>query len=150
WAAKQGLAAAAPKWAAGPNAKLSMADIVAQLAKASAKPGAVARNDGDAGKAIAQAAHKVEAVYQQPFLAHATMEPMNCTVHLTKEGCDIWVGTQIPGTTQAAVMKVTGLKREQVRIHNHLLGGGFGRRLEYDGTVRAVQIAQQVEGPVQV
>src|SRR5215510_4961567 len=78
------------------------------------------------------------------------MEPMNCTVHLTKDGCDIWVGTQVPGRTQAAVMKLTGLKREQVRIHNHLLGGGFGRRLEHDGTVRAVQIAQQVSGPVQV
>ena len=97
-----------------------------------------------------KAAQKIDAVYEQPFLAHATMEPMNCTVHMTKDGCDIWVGTQIPGVTQAAVMKVTGLKREQVRIHNHLLGGGFGRRLEFDGTVRAVQIAQQVEGPVQV
>jgi len=71
-------------------------------------------------------------------------------VHLTKTGCDIWVGTQVPGMTQAAVVKLTGLAREQVRIHNHLLGGGFGRRLEYDGTVRAVQIAQQVDGPVQV
>jgi isoquinoline 1-oxidoreductase beta subunit len=150
WAAKQGLAAAAPQWDAGPNAKLSTADIVAQLAAASEKPGAVARNDGDAAAAIAQAAQKVDAVYQQPFLAHATMEPMNCTVQMTKDGCDIWVGTQIPGRTQAAVMTVTGLKREQIRIHNHLLGGGFGRRLEYDGTVRAVQIAQQVEGPVQV
>ena len=64
--------------------------------------------------------------------------------------CDIWLGTQVPGLTQAAVMKLTGLAREQVRIHNHLLGGGFGRRLEYDGTLRAVQIAQQVRGPVQV
>ena len=134
----------------GRTQRFPTADIVAQLARASEKPGAVARNDGDAGKAIAQAVHKVEAVYQQPFLAHATMEPMNCTVHLTKEGCDIWVGTQIPGRTQAAVMKLTGLKREQVRIQNHLLGGGFGRRLEHDGTVRAVQIAQQVSGPVQV
>ena len=150
WAAKQGLAAAAPHWDAGPNAKLSTADIVAQLAAASEKPGAVARHDGDAPAAIAQAAHKIDAVYEQPFLAHATMEPMNCTVQMTKDGCDIWVGTQIPGRTQGAVMKVTGLKREQIRIHNHLLGGGFGRRLEYDGTVRAVQIAQQVEGPVQV
>src|SRR6266850_369343 len=150
WAAKQGLAAAAPQWDAGPNAKLSTADIVAQLAAASEKPGAVARHDGDAAAAIARAAQKIDAVYEQPFLAHAAMEPMNCTVHLTKEGCDIWVGTQIPGMTQAAVMKLTGLTREQVRIHNHLLGGGFGRRLEYDGTVRAVQIAQQVQGPVQV
>ena len=144
WAAKQGLAAAAPQWDPGPNAKLSTADIVAQLASASEKPGAVARHDGDAAAAIAGAARKIDAIYEQPFLAHATMEPMNCTVHLTKEGCDIWVGTQIPGLTQAAVTKLTGLKREQVRIRNHLLGGGFGRRLEYDGTVRAVQIAQQV------
>jgi CO/xanthine dehydrogenase Mo-binding subunit len=150
WAAKQGLAAASPQWDAGPNAKLSMADIVAQLARASEKPGAVARNDGDAAAAIAGAARKIEAVYEQPFLAHAAMEPMNCTVNLTKEGCDIWVGTQVPGRTQAAVMKLTGLPREQVRIHNHLLGGGFGRRLEFDGTVRAVQVAQQVQGPVQV
>ena len=150
WAAKQGLAAAAPQWDAGPNAKLSTSDIVAQLAAASERVGAVARHDGDAAAAIAQAAQRVDAVYQQPFLAHATMEPMNCTVQMTKDGCDIWVGTQVPGLTQTAVMKVTGLKREQVRIHNHLLGGGFGRRLEFDGTVRAVRIAQQVEGPVQV
>jgi isoquinoline 1-oxidoreductase beta subunit len=150
WAAKQGLAAAAPQWDAGPNAKLSTADIVAELAAASEQPGAVARHDGDAAAAIAKAAQKVDAVYEQPFLAHATMEPMNCTVQMTQDGCDIWVGTQIPGRTQDAVMKVTGLKREQIRIHNHLLGGGFGRRLEYDGTVRAVQIAQQVKGPVQV
>jgi isoquinoline 1-oxidoreductase subunit beta len=150
WAAKQGLAAAEPEWSPGPNATLSTADIVADLARASEKAGAVARHEGDAAGEISRAARKVEAVYQQPFLAHATMEPMNCTVQLTGDGCDIWVGTQIPGLTQAAVMKLTGLKREQVRIHNHLLGGGFGRRLEYDGTLRAVQIAQQVRGPVQV
>ena len=150
WAAKQGLAAAAPQWDAGPNAKVSTADIVGQLARASEMPGSVARHEGDAAAAIADAAKKIDAVYEQPFLAHATMEPMNCTVRLTKDGCDIWVGTQVPGRTQGAVMKLTGLKREQVRIHNHLLGGGFGRRLEHDGTVRAVQIAQQVSGPVQV
>jgi CO/xanthine dehydrogenase Mo-binding subunit len=149
-AAKQGLAAASPQWDAGPNAKLSTADILAQLKSASEKPGAVARHVGDAMGDIARAARRIDAVYEQPFLAHATMEPMNCTVEMTGNGCDIWVGTQIPGLTQAAVMKLTGLKREQVRIHNHLLGGGFGRRLEYDGTVRAVQIAQQVRGAVQV
>ncbi len=150
WAAKQGLAAASPVWDAGPNAKVSTADIVDQLARASEKPGAVARREGDAAKAIAGAPRRLDAVYEQPFLAHATMEPMNCTVHLTKDGCDIWVGTQIPGITQAVAMKLTGLEREQVRIHNHLLGGGFGRRLEFDGTVRAIQIAQHVRGPVQV
>src|SRR5262249_5382846 len=143
FAAKQGLAAAAPQWDAGANAKLSTSDIREQLVRASEKPGAVARNDGDAAAAIAGAARRVEALYEQAYLAQATMEPMNCTVHMTKEGCDIWVGTQVPGLAQAAVMKLTGLSREQVRIHNHLLGGGFGRRLEYDGIVRAVQIGQQ-------
>lgn len=150
WAAKQGLAAANPQWDPGPNAKLSTADVVAQLAAAAEKPGVVARHEGDAAAAIAGAARRIEAVYQQPFLAHAAMEPMNCTVHLTKDACDIWVGTQVPGLTQSAAMQLTGLEREQVRIHNHLLGGGFGRRLEFDGTVRAVQIARHVSGPVQV
>jgi isoquinoline 1-oxidoreductase beta subunit len=150
WAAKQGVAAAAPQGDPGPNAKLATADIMGELVRASEKPGAVARHDGDAAAVIAGAARKVQAVYPQPFLAHAAMEPMNCTVQMTKDGCDIWVGTQIPGMTQAAVVKLTGLPREQVRIHNYLLGGGFGRRLEYDGTVRAVHIAQQVSGPVQV
>src|SRR5258708_8513825 len=89
-------------------------------------------------------------MYQQPFLAHATMEPMNCTVQLTKKGCDVWVGTQIPGVAQKVVAKLTGLELNQIRIHNHLLGGGFGRRFEYDGIIRAVQVAQQVSGPVQV
>ena len=150
WAAKNGLAAAAPQWDPGPNAKLTTADIVTELVRAVEKQGAVARHDGDPSAAIATASRKVEATYEQPFLAHAAMEPMNCTVHLTKESCDIWVGTQIPGITQAVIMKVTGFSREQVRIHNHLLGGGFGRRLEFDGTVRAVQVARQVNGPVQM
>jgi isoquinoline 1-oxidoreductase beta subunit len=150
WAAKQGLAAAAPQWDPGPNAQLTSADIVAELARASEKAGAVAKHEGDAAAAIAGAARKIDAVYEQPFLAHAAMEPMNCTVHLTKDGCDIWVGTQIPGITQTIAMEITGMAKEQVRIHNHLLGGGFGRRLEFDGTVRALQVAQQVQGPVQV
>jgi isoquinoline 1-oxidoreductase beta subunit len=150
WAAKQGLAAAAPQWDAGPNAKLSTDDIADRLARASETPGAIARHEGDAAGAIAGAARRIEAVYEQPFLAHAAMEPMNCTVQMSKDRCDIWVGSQVPGRTQAAIMKLTGLAREQVRLHNHLLGGGFGRRLEFDGTVRAVQIAQYVRGPVQV
>lgn len=93
WAAKQGLAAASPQWDPGPNAKLSTADIVARLSAASQKAGAVARHDGDASTAMERAAQRVDAVYEQPFLAHAAMEPMNCTVHLTKDSCDIWVGT---------------------------------------------------------
>src|SRR3989475_3475090 len=150
WAAKQGLAALDIRWDEGPNAKVSTADIVRQLAAASKKPGVVARNEGDAPKAMAGAARKVEAVYEVPFLAHATMEPVNCTVHVRLDGCDIWVGTQVPTFTQTAAAKLTGLSRDKVRVHNHLLGGGFGRRLEVDFVMRAVQIAQQVASPVKV
>src|SRR5439155_998186 len=79
-----------------------------------------------------------------------TMEPVNCTVHVRPDGCDVWVGTQVPTFTQNAAAKVTGLPKAKVQVHNHLLGGGFGRRLEVDFITRAVQIAKQVTGPVQV
>src|SRR5712672_1399093 len=150
WAAKKGLEAAAIQWDDGPNAKVSSADIVRQLEEASKQPGVVSRNEGDTEKALASAAQRLEAVYQLPFLAHAAMEPMNCTVHLRKDGCDIWVGTQAPTLTQAVVAELTGLPKDAVKIHNHLLGGGFGRRLDVDGSVLAVKIAQHVDGPVKV
>ncbi len=150
WAAKQGLTALDVRWDEGPNAKLSTADIVQQLAAASQQSGVVARREGDVAKAMAGAAQRVEAIYELPFLAHATMEPVNCTVHVRPDGCDVWVGTQVPTFTQTAAAKVTGLPRERVLVHNHLLGGGFGRRLEVDFVIRAVQIAKQVAGPVKV
>ena len=99
---------------------------------------------------MAGAATKVEATYQVPFLAHAPMEPMNCTVHVRKDGCEVWVGTQILGRAQAAAAEAAGLELDKVVVHNHLIGGGFGRRLEVDGVTRAVQIAKQVDGPVKV
>ena len=150
WAAKQGLAALDIRWDDGPNAALSTADIVQQLATASEKSGVAARKDGDVAAAMAGAMQKVEAIYEQPFLAHATMEPVNCTVHVRSDACEIWVGTQVPTFTQNAAAKVTGLPKAKVQVHNHLLGGGFGRRLEVDFITRAVQIAKQVTGPVQV
>src|SRR5206468_5058943 len=100
--------------------------------------------------AMAGAAQTVDAVCELRLLAHATMEPVNCTVHVRPDGCDIWVGTQVPTFTQAAAAEVTGLPKANVRVHNHRLGGGFGRRLEVDFITRAVQIAKQVTGPVQV
>ncbi len=150
WAATRGLAALDVRWDEGPNAKLSTAEIVRQLAAASAKSGVVARREGDAAEAMAGAAQKVEAVYELPFLAHATMEPVNCTVHVRRDGCDIWVGTQVPTFAQTAAAKLTGLPKANVRVHNHLLGGGFGRRLEVDFIIRAVEVAQQVASPVKV
>jgi isoquinoline 1-oxidoreductase subunit beta len=149
-AAKKGLAALAIEWDEGPHAKLSTADIASELEQATLKSGAVAQNIGDVDKALASAVTKVEAIYQVPFLAHATMEPMNCTVHVRPDGCELWVGNQAIARCQAAAAQVTGLPLDKVVAHNHLIGGGFGRRLESDGVARAVEIAKQVEGPVKV
>src|SRR5437773_1416571 len=150
WTAKRGLAALDVRWNEGPNATLSTADVVSQLAAASQNEGVVARKHGDVAKAMAGATRTVEAVYELPFLAHATLEPANCTVHVRPDGCDIWVGTQVPTFAQTAAAKAAGLAKSRVRVHNHLLGGGFGRRLEVDFVIQAVKIAKQVPGPVKV
>jgi isoquinoline 1-oxidoreductase subunit beta len=149
-AAKKGLAALVIEWDDGPHAKLNTKDIADELEKATLDPGAVAQNIGDVDKAMASAVTKLEATYQVPFLAHATMEPMNCTVHVRKDGCEVWVGSQVVARAQAAAAKTAGLPLDKVVVHNHLIGGGFGRRLEVDGVIRAVQIAQHVDGPVKV
>jgi isoquinoline 1-oxidoreductase beta subunit len=149
-AAKKGLAALAIEWDDGPHAKLDTAHVASELEQATLKSGAVAQSIGDVDKALASAVTKVEAIYQVPFLAHATMEPMNCTVHVRPDGCEIWVGSQAIARCQAAAAKVTSLPLDKVVAHNHLIGGGFGRRLESDGVARAVEIAKQVEGPVKV
>jgi isoquinoline 1-oxidoreductase beta subunit len=149
-AATKGLAALQIEWDNGPHTRLSTEDVARELEAATLHAGPVAQNVGDTGKAMANAVTKVEATYQVPFLAHATMEPMNCTVHLRKDGCEIWVGTQAIARVQAAAAKTAGLPLDKVVVHNHLIGGGFGRRLEADGAIRAVQIAKAVDGPVKV
>src|SRR6202035_4410932 len=149
-AAKKGLAALVVKWDEGPHAKLNTQDIVGELEKATLNSAPVAQNIGDVDKAMPSAVTNVEAAYQVPFLAHATMEPMNCTVDVRKDGCELWVGTQVAARAQAAAAKTAGLPLDKVVVHNHLIGGGFGRRLEIDGVIRAVQIAQHVDGPVKV
>ncbi|HWS65125.1 MAG TPA: xanthine dehydrogenase family protein molybdopterin-binding subunit [Steroidobacteraceae bacterium] len=149
-AAKKGLAALVIEWDNGPNAALGTEDIARALEQGTLGAGAVAQSIGDIDKAIAGATTKIDAIYQVPFLAHAAMEPMNCTVHVRKDGCEVWVGTQVVARAQATAAKTTGLPLDRVVVHNHLIGGGFGRRLEIDGVTRAVQIAMQVDGPVKV
>lgn len=149
WAAKQGLLAAAPRWDDGANGKVSLSGIVGDMMKVSEGGGAVAKDAGDAIKALGQdGGRKVEAVYEMPFLAHATMEPMNCTVDLRADGCDLWVGTQVPALAQGAAAKVAGIPVEKVKVHNYYLGGGFGRRLEVDYVIQAVAFAKLTKGPV--
>jgi isoquinoline 1-oxidoreductase subunit beta len=149
-AAKKGLAALKIEWDDGPHAKLNTDAIVGELEKATLNSGAVAQNIGDVERALVSAVTKVEATYQVPFLAHATMEPMNCTVHVRKDGCEVWVGSQVLARAQAAAANTAGMPLDKVVVHNHLIGGGFGRRLEVDGVIRAVEIAKHVDGPVKV
>jgi isoquinoline 1-oxidoreductase subunit beta len=149
-AAKKGLAALVVEWDDGPHATLSVDDIAAELEAATHNSGPVAQNIGNVDKAFTNAVIKIEATYQVPFLAHAAMEPMNCTVHVRSDRCEVWVGSQALARAQAAAAKTTGLSLDQVVVHNHLIGGGFGRRLDVDGVTRAVQIAMHVDGPVKV
>ena len=149
-AARKGLSLLALRWDDGPNANLSTADIVADMVRAAGRGAAKVRSDGEPAQAFAKAARVVEAVYELPFLAHAPMEPMNCTVHVRADRCDVWTGTQVVTRARAVAAKVAGLPEEKVTVHNFLLGGGFGRRLEIDGVERAVRIAREVPNPVKV
>jgi isoquinoline 1-oxidoreductase beta subunit len=149
-AAKKGLAALVIEWEDGPHGKLTSAAVAAELEEATLRSGPAAQSIGDAERALLAASTRIEATYQVPFLAHAAMEPMNCTVHVRKDGCEIWIGNQAIARVQSGAARVLGLPPEKVVVHNHLIGGGFGRRLEEDVAVRAVQIAQQVDGPVKV
>jgi isoquinoline 1-oxidoreductase subunit beta len=149
WAAIRGLKALELRWNDGPCGGVQQHQLVADLDTASQRPGAVAARAGDVALAMDRAATRVHAIYHQPFLAHATMEPMNCTVHWRKEMCEIWVGTQSPDRMLAKLADL-GLKPAQIQLHNQLIGGGFGRRLEVDGIEVAVRIARHVDGPVKV
>ena len=149
WAAKKGLAALKIDWDEGPNAKISSNDIWQNLRAASEKDGAVAKSTGDIAKALA-AGVRLDASYELPFLAHASMEPINATVHFKGDSCEVWTGTQIMTRVQSEAAKAAGLPVEKVAVYNHLLGGGFGRKLEPDMVVAAVKVAKQVDGPVKV
>jgi len=150
WAANQGLKALVIRWDDGPNGTASTADVVKGLAAAVQSPGVVVRNEGDAPRAVAAAPRKLESEYEVPFLAHAAMEPMNCTVHFRGDRCEVWTGTQVLTRAHRGAAQAAGLPPEKVVIHNHYLGGGFGRRLEFDNVPQAVRIAKQVDGPVKV
>lgn len=150
WSAMEGRRALEINWDEGPNAKNS-SDAIRKLYQGRLEQsGAIARKDGDVDAALAGAAKKVEAVYEVPFLAHATMEPMNCTADVRVDGCDIYAPTQFQTFAQNTGAKIAGLKPEQVRIHTTYLGGGFGRRGEQDFVAEAVELSKAMNAPVQV
>lgn len=148
-AALTGIAALRIRWNDGPNAKVQQADLVRALEAAAGGDGAVARQVGDARAALKGATRVLEATYHQPFLAHATLEPLNCTVHFQHDLCEVWTGTQAPDRLVDKLVEI-GIPRSSIRLHNQLIGGGFGRRLDVDMVVVAARIARKVQGPVQV
>jgi isoquinoline 1-oxidoreductase beta subunit len=148
WAARKGLAALRITWDEGANASIDTRALVAECDAALDRTGVVATTRGDV--AAAQAASYYEADFRLPMLAHLAMEPINCTAHVRGDGCEIWVGCQRVAMARRMAAEALGLAPQQVTIHNHLLGGGFGRRLEADYVAQAVRIARQVDGPVKV
>jgi isoquinoline 1-oxidoreductase beta subunit len=142
WPAKQGREALEIEWNTEGLGKLDSSAQMAEFAELSKRTGAVARQ-ADTGK-LAGAAKKISAVYEFPYLAHAPMEPINCTVHLKDDSCTLWVGSQFQTGDQAAAAAAAGLKPEQVTLHTMMAGGGFGRRAvpTSDFVVEAVNIAK--------
>lgn len=114
------------------------------------KPGSVIRNDGNFGQAHASAAKTIEANYEIPFLAHATMEPVNCTAHFRGGECELWAPTQIPDAAAASVAQALGIPKDHVKVHVTFIGGGFGRRLIQDYAVEAALISRAAQAPVKV
>lgn len=131
---------------AGRNATLTTQQLRDGLANALAKDKAIVGKE--TGKR--PEGTLVQSTYDLPMLAHATMEPLNTTVHVRPDGCDIWVGTQVPARCVSVAAKITGLAEDKVVLHNQYLGGGFGRRLETDSVEQAVAFAKQVPYPLKV
>ncbi len=138
------------KWTKGSHPDLDDKAVETLFYEAIKKPGAVARNDGDVNPAFGQAAKQHEATYFLPYLAHATMEPMNCTAHISKDRCQIWAPTQFQTAVQGAGSKISGLPPEKVDVFTTYCGGGFGRRAETPVVVEALQLSEAVGKPVKV
>jgi isoquinoline 1-oxidoreductase beta subunit len=150
WAAKLGRDALKVEWDRGPNVGLDSQKLLADFRAAAAGDGAVAAEKGDAKAALSKAAKTLDVEYVTPYLAHAAMEPLNCTVKISADRCDVWVGTQFQTLDQGTAAQITGLKPEQVTIHTMFLGGGFGRRAtpSSDFVTEAVHIAKAANAPV--
>jgi isoquinoline 1-oxidoreductase beta subunit len=152
WSAKRGRDALEITWDEGPLAGLTSDQQGREYATLATQPGAVARHDGDAARAFAEAAKKIEAVYDFPYLAHACMEPMNATAHVRPGEVEVWAPTQFQTIDQGAAAKIAGVPPEKVKLHTTLLGGGFGRRAnpKADFVSEAVHVSKAVGAPVKV
>ena len=148
WAAKQGRDVLEIKWDDGPHAELSSDVVSRTLTDATTVEGKVGRDDGDF--AAAKPARTLDVIYEAPYLAHACMEPMNCTAWVKPGSVEIWAGTQAPGPTKAIVAKVAGVAPDKVTVHTMYLGGGFGRRFAPDFTIDATTLSKLSGKPVKL
>jgi isoquinoline 1-oxidoreductase beta subunit len=151
WAAKLGRAALDVEWDPGDGGTIDTTELARSYRALAAQPGGVkAKAAGDPAAAMKTAVKVVEAEYDLPYLAHAPMEPLNCTVRITADKCEIWTGTQLQTVDQGTAAQITGLKPEQVEIHTQFLGGGFGRRATptSDFVREAVEVAKAAKLPV--
>src|SRR2546428_748241 len=148
WPAKKGRDALEITWDEGPNAGVSSTTISQLFAQRAEQPGAVARHDGAPDAALPAAPTKLDAVYELPFLAHAAMEPMNCTAHVRADGVDIWAPTQFQTGAQGLGAGIGGVPPEKVKVHTTYLGGGFGRRFELDFLREAHETSKAAGAPV--
>ncbi len=150
WSAMQGRDALEVEWDHGPHASESSESMWKQCQDLAAKPGKAVRHEGDADAALAKSVKKLDAAYQMPFVAHATMEPMNCTAHVRADGAEVWSPTQAPQWAQSAIAQVAGLEPPKVVVHTTFMGGGFGRRYQADFPVEAAQVSKAVGKPVKL
>ena len=150
WAAKLGRDALVVDWDPGEGATMDSDAMRAELTRLAATAGTPAAQAGDIASALPKAKKTVAAVYAVPYLAHAPMEPLNCTVRIGKDECEIWTGTQFQTMDQMVAARILGLKPEQVKIHTTFLGGGFGRRAKptSDFVTEAVHVAKAAGAPV--
>src|SRR5205823_6144389 len=150
WSAKKGRDALTVTWDEGPTGSVSSTTITQLFGKNADQAGAVARHDGDAQGAMPGSAAKLDATYELPFLAHATMEPMNCTAHVRPDGVDIWAPTQFQSGAQGLGAGIGGVPPERVKVRTTYLGGGFGRRFELDFIKEALETSKATGAPVKV
>jgi len=148
WAAKSGRDALDVKWDVDAKPELSSNSIRSAMLERLKTPGVVARSEGDV--AGAKAAETLDATYEAPYLAHACMEPMNCTASVTADGVEIWAPTQASGVNRSVIAKVMGMSPERIKVTTTMLGGGFGRRFAQDFVIAAVQVSKAVSAPVKV
>jgi isoquinoline 1-oxidoreductase beta subunit len=150
WSVLKGRAALQPIWDKGPNANFDSEKFMGELEQSLSQPGFAIRRNGDVRAALAESPVKLEAIYEYPYQAHAPLETMNCTADARPGTCEIWVPTQAPEAAQQEAAKLLGISPDAVQVNVTMLGGGFGRRLQVDYVLEAVELSKAVGKPVQV